>query len=537
MAAPITTVPSTRIVALEHPCIVKDLAKGVKSLGGEPQLVHVLNHAIGDSLIKVNDKTHIYPEPVAGVSLRPDDVLAKKIASSGIDTRNVLVKVTVPKWTGRKRKRGSDEPFTTYPFTDTQRTSVKAPDLLRQLRDNEDKYTTEALGMINETHRFRSQPDYQMHSSDVPLYRELRDHIAQPKYDNLKDFSIDLNPLARGGAVYPLPPTFNATEQPYQYKYEQAYAVKYKFSATGEPICESGYGSVKRVAEPLAPDAETVPTGPPEDLKMSGRQDDLVLRAVEELKKLLETRPLATKRVFGNALSHYREDVLKEANQWAGYYFSAGPWRDVLIKYGVDPRKDPQYRMYQTMTFVLERDVAKASKRGIPSMAARKAEAQNHIFDGKTIPSKIKVWQLCDLTDPIIQELVRTTDLPATCDVYQSGWFHASTLSKARVILKDKTKCLLLGQPAPESEYALFASVDVKPDGAERDDGWDMRRNRAGYSAKVMELIKDYKGSLRVNASNRKQMRSIAAKDTVKKRGEDIPATEEERSKIPRSTK
>jgi general transcription factor 3C polypeptide 5 (transcription factor C subunit 1) len=46
-----------------------------------------------------------------GVSLRPDDALAKPVMSNTVKTNNLLLKVTVPKRTGRKRKRGSDGPF------------------------------------------------------------------------------------------------------------------------------------------------------------------------------------------------------------------------------------------------------------------------------------------------------------------------------------------------------------------------------------------------------------------------------------------
>ena len=34
-------VPSDRIVSIEHPCIVKNVDKGVKSLGGEAQVKNV----------------------------------------------------------------------------------------------------------------------------------------------------------------------------------------------------------------------------------------------------------------------------------------------------------------------------------------------------------------------------------------------------------------------------------------------------------------------------------------------------------------
>jgi len=39
--APIYDVPDQRVVSIEHPCIVKNLDRGLKSLGGEAQIQHV----------------------------------------------------------------------------------------------------------------------------------------------------------------------------------------------------------------------------------------------------------------------------------------------------------------------------------------------------------------------------------------------------------------------------------------------------------------------------------------------------------------
>ncbi|KAK0795586.1 tau 95 subunit of transcription factor TFIIIC [Friedmanniomyces endolithicus] len=490
--APSYDVPDQRVVSIEHPCIVRNLDRGLKSLGGEAQIQHVLDHTVGDSQVKVGGKTNIYPEPVLGVSLRPDDLLAKKMSSAGVETSNILVRVTLPKWTGRKRKRGSDEPFAFVAPAEQQRTSIKAPALLRQLRDNEAIYQVQALGMIRETHRFRSQPDHQMHGGDLPLYREIRDHVLPPKYSSLQKFDIDLNPFTRGNAVYPLPPTMNAIDQPYQYKYRQAYGVVYKFDSEGNPICETSHIGYKRVAEPLAADIPTVPLGPPDALRKSGRQDELVLRAVIDLKHLLETRPLASKRVFGNLFPDYSEDILKEANQWAGYYFSAGPWRDLLIGFGVDPRTDPKYRFYQTLTFTMDKDVTTSGyNRGIPSTSAGQAGDMAHVFDGKSAPSKFKLWQVCDIVHPVLREMFLADEALEVCDVHQCGWYHPGTLAKARVIMKDIIRGQMLGLPTADSEYAVLAGLSVTA-GEMEEKGWDV-----GLSGKVLEMARDVRSAVR----------------------------------------
>jgi general transcription factor 3C polypeptide 5 (transcription factor C subunit 1) len=85
-------------------------------------------------------------------------------------THNVILKVTVPKRTGRKRKRGTNGPWEgeVEQPTDGQ-DSVMAPEVVskdrldtpqvirRKLQDNVGKYTVEPIGVVNSTHRYRGQ--------------------------------------------------------------------------------------------------------------------------------------------------------------------------------------------------------------------------------------------------------------------------------------------------------------------------------------------------------------------------------------------
>ena len=83
-------------------------------------------------------------------------------------SHNVVLKISVPRRTGRKRKRGSDQPFQ----SNIDMTESTAPDLsqskamsksrldhptslLRRLRDSAGKYSVEAIGVIPHTHRYR----------------------------------------------------------------------------------------------------------------------------------------------------------------------------------------------------------------------------------------------------------------------------------------------------------------------------------------------------------------------------------------------
>lgn len=115
----------------------------------------------------------IDPEECVPLYLRHNDPMCVPILSHNAPTNNVLLKITVPKRTGRKRKRGSQDP---YEFSNVSETatnpaasgpshnvigSVSRMDepsqILRKLKDNVNNYKVEAVGEIRQSHRYRGQ--------------------------------------------------------------------------------------------------------------------------------------------------------------------------------------------------------------------------------------------------------------------------------------------------------------------------------------------------------------------------------------------
>lgn len=93
--------------------------------------------------------------------------MCKPIVSTNVATNNILLKITVPKRIGLKRRRGAHSPYhegldnTCSPFLNSidQKKSPSSNDtqfLLRSLHDNIGKYKIQPIGSIDQTHRFRS---------------------------------------------------------------------------------------------------------------------------------------------------------------------------------------------------------------------------------------------------------------------------------------------------------------------------------------------------------------------------------------------
>ena len=87
------------------------------------------------------------------LALNPMDPMCRPIRSNVASTGDILLKITVPKRTGRKRKRGSNEPW--IDARGRSKNPLNQPSVyLRSLRDNADNYLVEVPGTVDKTHRF-----------------------------------------------------------------------------------------------------------------------------------------------------------------------------------------------------------------------------------------------------------------------------------------------------------------------------------------------------------------------------------------------
>lgn len=176
---------------------------------------------------------------------------------------------------------------------------------------------------------------------------------------------------------------------------------------------------------------ETVPIGPRDDLEPIDTLEPLMQDLIQLLRQLLEERPIWTRRAINNRLigpGREWSSVAKHVYQYAGYMFRSGPWRDAIVKFGVDPRSDPKYRIYQTMLYQI--DEKEVEDMELPDPGGRKSGRKSknrlsHLFDGKTAALDGKVWQVCDVVDPLLKSLLDTDNLRDECHV---GPFHPKLL-------------------------------------------------------------------------------------------------------------
>ncbi|OCK79740.1 hypothetical protein K432DRAFT_426275 [Lepidopterella palustris CBS 459.81] len=480
-------VSSQAVVSVEHPCIIKNIDKGIQSLGGEMSLSRFLKS-------KENNKT-------IGVSLRPDDPLAKRVISTSVKTNNMLLKITVPRRTGRKRKRGSSGPFLAqsefHQNGALNKRSSSTPDgpfvdakvIFRSVRDNEKNYQVESVSFIKETHRFRGLPDFQYATSQNPLTQAIRDYLIPLDYEKLKAFPLNTKPGINLHPDIGPPPAFSQTVIPFNYMYRQNTHVKY----TTDPLSGQRqiWNAARRVPDSIlevpfnvesVPTSTTVPLPPEHTLKPELRAMIALVRAE------FEKRPINVRRHLYNTFGWDVKERVRVSILYVAYCFGTGPWKGALIKIGVDPRKDPKYRHYQTMEY-----------RTYPRIETKEPDPdgegqESRIFDGLTYVRAGTTYQACDVTDPLLRQILDVEDIRATCSAGGHGWYHAGTWAKVRVIMRDKM-CIFLEGGTPDN--AAYQRILSLPEIFTDDGAWstketiDMPEHQRILMKSVCELARE----------------------------------------------
>ena len=76
----------------------------------------------------------------------------------------------------------------------------------------------------------------------------------------------------------------------------------------------------------------------------------------------------------------------------------------------------------------------------------------SHTFDGVNLTKETAAFQLCDITDPMLKEMIDDPDnVRDVCDE-RDGWYSAHALERIKAVLRLKFFSLLDGRPATEEE-------------------------------------------------------------------------------------
>lgn len=290
-----------------------------------------------------------------------------------------------------------------------------------------------------------------------PLYDGVGHEVANPNVvDKIKQFKftpgIDMGPNVD---ILP-PPMFTHMSLPFNYHYSQNPYVR--ATEDGGTVNTTAVKQVGYFIGAEDPSPERPQLAP--DLT-----DPRMVEVMAELEAAFEVREVWTRRSLlnhlGGKLKNWNE--LKKYLNYAAYQFKGGPWRDGVVPYGIDPRTDPKYRIYQTLMFKLPKQ--KRAQKGQTWKSLRKVQmgplkefleelSESHVFDGDTYHTDGKVWQVCDIVDPLLKELFDNAAVRPEWDP-SSGWYHGGLWAKVKAIMKTKLVAIQFDRRLSKEDFAL----------------------------------------------------------------------------------
>ncbi|KAL8700982.1 MAG: hypothetical protein Q9224_000713 [Gallowayella concinna] len=300
-------------------------------------------------------------------------------------------------------------------------------------------------------------PDFVWSTERSPFMTKMREHILPFEYTKLKNFKFDMSTgIQEENDIVP-PPQWTNMTIPFNYSYRQKSAVQRIPSATGPTVPNSQ--RPQRNGIPMVPcDIPAVPTKPPDDVPPEISLPEPCRTFLAAVREILIQRPICTRRYLQNQVNSeiwkaVGPNAAKNMYQYVGFIWNSGPWRDSICAFGVDPRKHKEMRWYQTVMFQLEPepgdtriDNAKPSKTKVDrELTAQGKNPHGHVFDGRTVGLDGKVWQLADITDPLLKSLLETNTLRDDCHQLSDGWYTNGTMAKVRVVMKAKLEMILAG--------------------------------------------------------------------------------------------
>ncbi|TKW50052.1 Transcription factor tau subunit sfc1 [Colletotrichum tanaceti] len=415
--------------------------------------------------------------------LNPESPFRRPIMSHSATSHNVVLKITMPKRTGRKRKKGSDGPWegeiemADIPRSGPSREQIYSrsrldnPKVLRRkMQDNVDSYDVEAVGVIKHTHRFRGMADFHWGLEQSPFITRFMNQVMPGDITQMRDFKF-VDGVDQGPNVDIIPPpVWTPMTLPFIYNYSQNPYVRSELDQAGQTkLINTQLPTL--IGYFLKADQYPIPDGPQSPYDGT---DEEVTHCIARMQEAMEERPIWTRRSLMNKLGSIvrNANVMKRCVGYVGYQFRGGPWRDAIIKYGIDPRTDPAYRMYQTMIFNMRKLQAGhigETWHAIRSLRTEQRQPQgdnheSHVFDGKSYWTDGKVWQICDISDPLIAKLFADAPQRPEVDIYNSGWYHQGTWAKAKGIMKTKMIAIQFGRKLKDDDFSgIFDVRDTTP--------------------------------------------------------------------------
>ncbi|GJJ07427.1 hypothetical protein Clacol_001629 [Clathrus columnatus] len=470
--APSQTLSTQVFYSIEYPGFISpgSVFTAIETLGGQSSI---------DNVFARRKQSTGSRDNLLDLNFRPENVFSHPVPGETVGTNKLLLKLTK-----RRVKRTSDEDQSFI-----------------------GDYTGTILGIVPKTVRFRSLVDFQYQPDMTDSITRLRVAMGAFDAESIREFRFDAekeqysveaeddggNSITQSNLRLIPPPIFSRQGIP------QIYNFKQNPMSTVETSVNVVTGLERKryinrfrwkgwsVVSVSINDTE-VPSKPlqqVEDMRDSANQ-----RLYNQLRKvspdrafvLFEERPVWTKLAL---LNQFSEVDAREINNTkyiiplVCYVFIDGPWRDTLVRFSYDPRRDNVSRFYQRIYF---RNVNNPMTR--PSVAVRaESRFDESLQDNHSSPdSETASFQLCDIVDPLLKDMIASPSAVSNTYDDRYGWYLSSHFENIKTILRYKFFSLLEGQIPTDVECQKLLDTSHETGGSKY--GPTYRRTRKHNKAK-----------------------------------------------------
>ncbi|XP_071111591.1 general transcription factor 3C polypeptide 5-like [Haliotis cracherodii] len=369
---------------------------------------------------------------------RKDDIYCKPMYGDRLNTTNLLLSVK------RRRKPSSHE--------------------------GQYEYSVAIKGFIIATYHFNAMADYQY----LPVERRGDGSCRNLLPDlHLTGLTGREEFLSRDVPLFMPPMIFSRIDTPVEYLYRPDKVMNRSAQKGLEhlPPHLIGTGRQKRTIYTIFKTFdEDTPIGPPEGAESFLQAKLKNTNLLQLVQRLFEERLIWSKNGIRCNMPAKYHPRLKYVLPLVAYYFCNGPWRTLWVKFGYDPRKDKNAKMYQILDFRLrQRGAAEKLEIGgkrsafdykLPTVKSRSqmkipkihtstlgAEGMDQSDKSQTLestymfepdvlpPYRQMFYQLCDVHEEQIQKLLHQNDGQESVCTEREGWLEPDVHDKSREIL------------------------------------------------------------------------------------------------------
>ncbi|KAJ2455227.1 tau 95 subunit of transcription factor TFIIIC [Coemansia sp. RSA 2336] len=404
--------PENTAFAVDYPGYVVDTEKALCTIGGSKKLARNINEDVGMPI----ELRYRYKDPTS-----------HPIKGEIVSTQNVLIKVT-------RRVKKSD----------------------RSIVDTSAK----AIALIDKSVRFRTLADFQYIVNKSDPLAGISDALSNLDIDKIKQVGSSEAFEQKATA------TNNYVPAPFldRYCWPAQFRARFPAGASKTGDEKSADEEVREQRQPRSLNKslfhgiyirysdKTIPKGPTPEAQED--RSHIPPRVLERAEAILAQHPVISRNAMEILLPASECNGIKNSHVLPifAYLMDKGPWRSCWIRFGYDPRKNPEARMYQILDMRMKSTIppgskARSSRRASGKVPATETQPLNAVsmqsvtYNEESVRQRVGgIFQLIHVEIPLIKELVAYERGWRNSSCEESGWLQPALLQLIRRKLREIRK-------------------------------------------------------------------------------------------------